>query len=196
MSDTDPTELRTHVLWELALGENSHTDAQKMTRENTSWYNKTKYKTPTHICRSGINLSQWSYIPCIALHMQRMWDVALKLDIFANEEGKVICNGNVLSHFGISTNYQGQDQIPIQIWKLSSKLQAGMREQCSVLILVQWPKRRGILVIIHLQKFHDICKNEERQEKKKKRIQILSSPKPREHWEKISFSKGISLQRK
>lgn len=36
MSDTDPTELRTHVLWELALGENSHTDTQKMTRENTS----------------------------------------------------------------------------------------------------------------------------------------------------------------
>lgn len=53
--------------------------------------------------------------------MQRMWDVALKLDIFANEEGKVICNGRVLSHFGISTNYQGQDQIPTQIRKLSSE---------------------------------------------------------------------------
>lgn len=48
-----------------------------------------------------------------------MRDVALKLDIFANEEGKIICNGNLLSYFGISTNYQGQDQIPTQIWKLS-----------------------------------------------------------------------------
>jgi len=43
------------------------------------------------------------------------------VDIFANEEGKIICNGNTLSHFGISTNYQGQDQIPKQIWKLSSE---------------------------------------------------------------------------
>lgn len=40
--------------------------------------------------------------------------------LFANE-GKIICNGNVLSCFGISTNYRGQDQVPTQIWKLSSE---------------------------------------------------------------------------
>lgn len=40
--------------------------------------------------------------------------------LFANE-GKIICNGNVLSCFGISTNYRGQDQIPTKIWKLSSE---------------------------------------------------------------------------
>lgn len=40
--------------------------------------------------------------------------------LFANE-GKIICNGNVLNCFGISTNYQGQDQNPTQIWKLPSE---------------------------------------------------------------------------
>lgn len=51
--------------------------------------------------------------------MQRMRDVALQLDVFANAEGKIICNGNILSYFGISTNYQGQDQILAKLWKLS-----------------------------------------------------------------------------
>lgn len=51
--------------------------------------------------------------------MQRMQDVALQLDVFANTEGKIICNGNILSYFGISTNYQGQDQILAKLWKLS-----------------------------------------------------------------------------
>lgn len=31
-----------------------------------------------------------------------MRDVALQLDVFANEEGKIIRNGNILSYFGIS----------------------------------------------------------------------------------------------
>lgn len=46
---------------------------------------------------------------------------------------------------------------------LASK--AGMREQYSRLLLVQWPKRREILVITHFQDFHYIFKNEERKEK-------------------------------
>lgn len=172
MSDTDPTELRTHVLWELALGEKFlHRYTEDDQGEHQPKHNKTKYKTQTYICRSGINLSHWSYIPCIALHMQRMWDVALQLHVFANDEGEIICNGNIWSYFGISTNYQGQDQILTQIRKLSSEQG---RDEKTIQQINSRPvtKKKGIPSYYTPSKLSLLF------QRRKKRLQILSSLKP------------------
>lgn len=91
--------------------------------------------------------------------------------LFANE-GKIICNGNVLSCFGISTNYRGQDQIPTQIWKLSSEQG---RDERTIQQINSCPvtKKKGNPSYYTLQNFHYFFKEE--------RLQFLSSPKTREH---------------
>lgn len=101
--------------------------------------------------------------------------MALQLDVFANDEGKIICNGNILSYFGISTNYQGQDQIPTQIWKLSSEQG---RDERTIQQINSCPvtKKKGKPSYYTLSKLYLLF-----QIRRKKRLQVLSSPKPREH---------------
>lgn len=124
--------------------------------------------------------------------MQRMRDVALQLDIFANEEGKIICNGNLLSYFGISTNYRGQDQIPTQIWKLSSEQG---RDERTIQQITSCPvtKKKGNPSYYTLPR---LSLHFQKRRKKRKRLQTLSASKTRERCKKLSFSKGTFLRQK
>lgn len=109
--------------------------------------------------------------------------MALQLDVFASKEGKIICNGYILSYFGISTNYQGQDQIPTQIWKLSSEQG---RDERTIQQINSCPvtKKKGNPSYYTLPKLQLLF-----QIRRKKRLQILSSLKPREHSQKNLFLK-------